>query len=106
MLSPRTCCCQSVKDKNFESNSQQPIDVTCFPSRCCQSVKDKNFESNSQPKFIAHQDFSVVVSLSKIKISKAIHNRLRELFCVAIVVVSLSKIKISKAIHNIEVSMN
>ena len=42
------CCYQSIKDKNFESNSQQqPFDVIEY-ERCYQSIKDKNFESNSQ----------------------------------------------------------
>ena len=42
----------------------------------------------------------VVISLSKIKISKAIHNWLAVMAVSGIVVISLSKIKISKAIHN------
>ena len=41
---------------------------------CCQSVKDKNFESNSQPFGMNKEPCIAVVSLSKIKISKAIHN--------------------------------
>ena len=41
-------CYQSVKDKNFESNSQLGL-CCCVKCLCCyQSVKDKNFESNSQ----------------------------------------------------------
>ena len=43
---------------------------------------------------------SVVISLSKIKISKAIHNYHSYLCRCRRVVISLSKIKISKAIHN------
>ena len=68
-------CHQSVKDKNFESNSQ--LGASFFPLRlgCHQSVKDKNFESNSQHIFISLILNEVVISLSKIKISKAIHNR-------------------------------
>ena len=42
------CCYQSVKDKNFESNSQLSIFAAYFSASCYQSVKDKNFESNSQ----------------------------------------------------------
>ena len=42
----------------------------------------------------------VVISLSKIKISKAIHNRADLSKTAGTVVISLSKIKISKAIHN------
>ena len=42
----------------------------------------------------------VVISLSKIKISKAIHNPADRLPFRSFVVISLSKIKISKAIHN------
>ena len=42
----------------------------------------------------------VVISLSKIKISKAIHNFLSPDPYTGEVVISLSKIKISKAIHN------
>ena len=42
----------------------------------------------------------VVISLSKIKISKAIHNEEWSLEVRCRVVISLSKIKISKAIHN------
>ena len=44
---------------------------------------------------------SAVVSVSKIKISKAIHNVLSANQRMMIAVVSVSKIKISKAIHNI-----
>ena len=43
---------------------------------------------------------NVVISLSKIKISKAIHNILAVISFIGTVVISLSKIKISKAIHN------
>ena len=42
----------------------------------------------------------VVVSVSKIEISKAIHNRVYCLQWFSLVVVSVSKIEISKAIHN------
>ena len=70
---------------------------------CCQSVKDKNFESNSQPVLASYPSSLVVVSLSKIKISKAIHNSRCAQRLPGGVVVSLSKIKISKAIHNIRV---
>ena len=41
-----------------------------------------------------------VISLSKIKISKAIHNRKTPNSLIFSAVISLSKIKISKAIHN------
>ena len=41
-------CHQSVKDKNFESNSQPKNSYNLATSSCHQSVKDKNFESNSQ----------------------------------------------------------
>ena len=41
---------------------------------CYQSVKDKNFESNSQPISSVVPTCEAVISLSKIKISKAIHN--------------------------------
>ena len=44
--------------------------------------------------------YIVVISLSKIKISKAIHNFINEGQNIKWVVISLSKIKISKAIHN------
>ena len=67
---------------------------------CYQSVKDKNFESNSQRANAIMADGTVVISLSKIKISKAIHNCSRSSCSEVCVVISLSKIKISKAIHN------
>ena len=41
-------CYQSVKDKNFESNSQLGTQPELSSDCCYQSVKDKNFESNSQ----------------------------------------------------------
>ena len=41
---------------------------------CHQSVKDKNIESNSQRAMPTFTPLTVVISLSKIKISKAIHN--------------------------------
>ena len=46
------------------------IDVSCY-----QSIKDKNFESNSQLPEYSLPTLAAVISLSKIKISKAIHNR-------------------------------
>ena len=42
----------------------------------------------------------VVVSTSKVEISKAIHNGTMYLYGVVFVVVSTSKVEISKAIHN------
>ena len=42
----------------------------------------------------------VVISVSKIKISKAIHNKESLIMYQSWVVISVSKIKISKAIHN------
>ena len=48
-----------------------------------------------------HSSLLVVVSVSKIEISKAIHNRTKNLISLLNVVVSVSKIEISKAIHNI-----
>ena len=67
-------CYQSIKDKNFESNSQLLWDRGRSWSRCYQSIKDKNFESNSQPSGCRYLRAVAVISLSKIKISKAIHN--------------------------------
>ena len=43
---------------------------------------------------------NVVLSRSKIKISKAIHNKISNANGDVMVVLSRSKIKISKAIHN------
>ena len=48
--------------------------------------------------FFTHM--SVVISVSKIKISKAIHNGYVLTPALSAVVISVSKIKISKAIHN------
>ena len=45
-----------------------------FAIRCYQSIKDKNFESNSQLRLSILLLATAVISLSKIKISKAIHN--------------------------------
>ena len=42
----------------------------------------------------------VVVNVSKVKISKAIHNCSRFRILLTCVVVNVSKVKISKAIHN------
>ena len=68
---------------------------------CYQCVKDKNFESNSQqPIQLIILDL-VVISVSKIKISKAIHNSDSDVYAYLSVVISVSKIKISKAIHNL-----
>ena len=41
-------CYQSIKDKNFESNSQRFNIYFVRVTGCYQSIKDKNFESNSQ----------------------------------------------------------
>ena len=94
------CCYQFVKDKNFESNSQLLPSALYRRWSCYQFVKDKNFESNSQPVGNDDPDLLVVINLSKIKISKAIHNKLSVQTTAGIVVINLSKIKISKAIHN------
>ena len=74
MYDANVCCYQSVKDKNFESNSQLGEGSLVDSFSCYQSVKDKNFESNSQLQRIKESLSRVVISLSKIKISKAIHN--------------------------------
>ena len=69
-------------------------------TRCCQYVKDRNFESNSQRLCHICSIHVVVVSMSKIEISKAIHNEVQNKVLAYSVVVSMSKIEISKAIHN------
>ena len=94
------CCYQFVKDKNFESNSQPSAGISAEAVCCYQFVKDKNFESNSQHIGRYTRTPRVVISLSKIKISKAIHNQESADDICIVVVISLSKIKISKAIHN------
>ena len=74
---------------------------TCVnPYGCCQCVKDRNFESNSQHTVVPDSQRPVVVSVSKIEISKAIHNMEFVEDLKEVVVVSVSKIEISKAIHN------
>ena len=45
--------------------------------------------------------FKVVISVSKIEISKAIHNLFASSQTSLVVVISVSKIEISKAIHNL-----
>ena len=67
-------CSQQVKDKNFESNSQPHPSAASPSDSCSQQVKDKNFESNSQLAHREKKSKKVVLSRSKIKISKAIHN--------------------------------
>ena len=67
---------------------------------CYQFVKVKNFESNSQQFMGVPLTDKAVISLSKLKISKAIHNRAQLLNIRSHAVISLSKLKISKAIHN------
>ena len=96
----RKCCCQYVKDKNFESNSQLSSRPLPYAIGCCQYVKDKNFESNSQQRMGVRCKAAVVANTSKIKISKAIHNRYSAPQPCGCVVANTSKIKISKAIHN------
>ena len=63
---------------------------------CYQSIKDKNLESNSQQRAISASARAAVISLSKIKISKAIHNKKIVYQRFRNAVISLSKIKISK----------
>ena len=75
---PGMRCYQSVKDKNFESNSQPFRYISQDCRSCYQSVKDKNFESNSQRFGRVTGHYAAVISLSKIKISKAIHNQYDE----------------------------
>ena len=59
-------CYQSVKDKNFESNSQRWNLIPRICGRCYQSVKDKNFESNSQLEDNLTQYFETAIT-SKLK---------------------------------------
>ena len=49
---------------------------------------------------VPYFDFLVVIIVSKIEISKAIHNRTLARSSLALVVIIVSKIEISKAIHN------
>ena len=77
---PNLCCYQSVKDKKFESNSQLEPPSSTRDSCCYQSVKDKKFESNSQHYFHFIVSHYAVISLSKIKNLKAIHNYSLSLF--------------------------
>ena len=57
-----TCCHQSVKDKNFESNSQLVVRIGVRIARCHQSVKDKNSESTESAKFVLSTPFSPLES--------------------------------------------
>ena len=41
------CCYQSIKDKNFESNSQLVVYNNKCMSSCYQSIKDKNFKETA-----------------------------------------------------------
>ena len=77
MFEDTVACCQIVKDKDFESNSQHPFTHPYILRSCCQIVKDKDFESNSQQTVSVQNIKGPVVRLSKIKISKAIHNKQR-----------------------------
>ena len=70
----RMCCYQFVKVKNFESNSQHFLQSLPRYACCYQFVKVKNFESNSQLVRLLTTFKEAVISLSKLKISKAIHN--------------------------------
>ena len=40
-------CYQSIKDKNFESNSQLNLDEWSQVWSCYQSIKDKNFKETA-----------------------------------------------------------
>ena len=79
MLACVYSCYQSVKDKKFESNSQLNPYFQNIGDRCYQSVKDKKFESNSQPRARSYRSTEAVISLSKIKNLKAIHNSISTL---------------------------
>ena len=85
------CCYQCVKDKNFESNSQLDHADRDTALGCYQCVKDKNFESNSQPVIAPAAGSKVVISVSKIKISKAIHNTKGGYSPIGSVVISVSQ---------------
>ena len=93
-------CCQIVKVKDFESNSQLSRSEKGYRGTCCQIVKVKDFESNSQQIPCRVSLPTHVVRLSKLKISKAIHNSFPSNITWKDPVVRLSKLKISKAIHN------
>ena len=47
-----SCCYQSFKDTEIESNSQQGLPKQLLQSGCYQSFKDTEIESNSQPLFL------------------------------------------------------
>ena len=94
-------CYQSVKDKNFESNSQLCLSPV-FIDNVVISLSKIKISKAIHNCFICYRNiYYVVISLSKIKISKAIHNMPSGAAGSATVVISLSKIKISKAIHNL-----
>ena len=68
--------------------------------RCFRNVKDKNFESDSQQKSLTLKFSEVVSVTSKIRILKAIHNHRAGQRIRRSVVSVTSKIRILKAIHN------
>ena len=68
--------------------------------RCCDNVKDKENESHSQPVPIILLLKTDVVTMSKIKKMKAIHNHALTVMAKTFDVVTMSKIKKMKAIHN------
>ena len=96
----RLSCYQFVKDKNFESNSQLCGQVIIQRVVVISLSKIKISKAIHNFQCVSMFFSYVVISLSKIKISKAIHNLRRFLVWLQSVVISLSKIKISKAIHN------
>ena len=96
----RLGCCQYVKDKNFESNSQPEFNVYMLPIAVVSMSKIKISKAIHNINFHWSSRHTAVVSMSKIKISKAIHNVAIHLLLYTTAVVSMSKIKISKAIHN------
>ncbi len=67
-------CYQWFKDKKFESNSQHAVKTDYKSEDCYQWFKDKKFESNSQLKEQIQCSCHTVISGSKIKSLKAIHN--------------------------------
>ena len=94
-------CYQSVKDKKFESNSQHPDhQLSC----CCAVIslsKIKNLKAIHNYLPLSSSFPPAVISLSKIKNLKAIHNLIFTPLAISIAVISLSKIKNLKAIHNV-----
>ena len=93
-------CCDCFKDTKNESHSQHYLGLPVTQTECCDCFKDTKNESHSQLLVSRLLFVMNVVTVSKIRKMRAIHNSGRRWCSAGFNVVTVSKIRKMRAIHN------